>query len=151
MRGHTGQSRFPYDDDDDDHYAGAQAGLTSLRAQLSRVADTWEAQKNRERAADARRINSLTAELRQSQTEVAEVQGARELNSDGLMLGGWEAARPKVAAPRTRPNPRLGPTPTLTPLTHTLTPSPRPRPSLTPQPSPPVHPLSRCRAPTPDR
>ena len=43
MRGHTGQSRFPYDDDDDDHYAGAQAGLTSLRAQLSRVADTWEA------------------------------------------------------------------------------------------------------------
>merc|ERR1719311_1900672 len=26
-----------------------------------------------------------------------EVQGARELNSDGLMLGGWEAARPKVA------------------------------------------------------
>ena len=77
MRGHTGQSRFPYDDDDDDHYAGAQAGLTSLRAQLSRVADTWEAQKNRERAADARRINSLTAELRQSQTEVAEVQGAR--------------------------------------------------------------------------
>ena len=77
-----------------------------------------------------------------------EVQGARELNSDGLMLGGWEAARPKVAAPRTHPNPRLGPTPTLS---HTLTPSPRPRPSLTPQPSPPVHPLSRCRAPTPDR
>jgi len=26
-----------------------------------------------------------------------EVQGARELNPDGLMLGGWDAARPKVA------------------------------------------------------
>ena len=70
MRGHqSGASRaWGYDDDDDDdQYSGAQTGLTSLRAQLSRVADTWEAQKNRERAADARRINSLTAELRQSQ------------------------------------------------------------------------------------
>ena len=50
-----------------------------------------------------------------------EVQGARELNSDGLMLGGWEAARPKVAAPRTHPNPHPYPAGLVLYPTHTLT------------------------------
>ena len=55
-----------------------------------------------------------------------EVKGARELNPDGLMLGGWEAARPKVAAPRTHPN------------SHTLHPHPYPKPTPTPKPHTPT-------------
>ena len=69
-----------------------------------------------------------------------EVQGARELNSDGLMLGGWEAARPKVAAPRTlTPSPR--PTPTLA--------SDPPQPSATPLPQ--AHAHAQASHPSPRR
>ena len=67
-----------------------------------------------------------------------EVQGARELNSDGLMLGGWEAARPKVAEPRTHPNPHPHPypKPTPTPKPHTPALAARAPPEPVPDPHP---------------
>ena len=68
--------------------------------QLSRVADTWEAQKNRERAADARRINSLTAELRQSQTDEETAMAVKALEKElvGLRQEHEEALVKSLAA-----------------------------------------------------
>ena len=65
-----------------------------------------------------------------------EVEGATELNPDGLMLGGWEAARPKVTEPQTS----LGRTPTPTPTLPQPQPQPYPNPdptTPTPTPTPP--------------